>query len=218
VRLQAYHVPGVENILADRLSRLPTERQVPLMINKEWIISQVFPIIGSPHLDLFATYETSLAPLWVSRRWEKRAWATNAFALDWAQLPHRVWLFPPPILIPRILQRLPWTPTDFWIVVPLWPSHAWFPQLWEAMSDWPLLLPDLPGLFSEGVRWPMIVCNISGSLYRRQAFREKLRKASWEDSVAQLDRLMPSGERLPSSFAARDLMTGSLARLISWNF
>jgi hypothetical protein len=217
VRLQAYHVPGVENLLADRLSRMPVDRHPPLSVNRDWIRTHLFPQIGHPDLDLFATRQTSLAPRFVSRVADSQAWATNAFSLDWMALPRRVWMFPPPSLIPRILRRLPWSPTDFWMLVPLWEAHAWFPLLWEAAVGWPILLPDLPGLFSEGVRWPMIALPTSGSLLRRTAFRRELSPQSLQAWADQPDRGIRSGVLSPTLHLPVETVRASLLRLSLWS-
>jgi ribonuclease HI len=76
ITLHAIHRPGVENILADNLSRNSLDQH-------EWclhtrVVKQLFLLWGQPMFDLFATPENTQLPLFCQRH------LNDAFRMDWS--------------------------------------------------------------------------------------------------------------------------------------
>lgn len=211
LRLEAYHVPGVENRLADHLSRLHRP-QFHLNIDTKWLRQHLFPRTGIPDLDLFASRLHHVVPQYVSKHYDPHAQATNAFSLNWQDLPLHVWCFPPPTLVPRVTQRLTVFQGTLLLLVPWWPSQPWFPLLWEWLIDDPILLPDLPGLWNQPVRWPMIVLSLSGNVCARADYQSRLANTSFEAWAAPLLNMTAPGNSSRISAAELKLVWSTLTR------
>jgi hypothetical protein len=57
-------------------------------------------------------------------------------------------IYPPVILLPRILNKINADRTTALILAPHWPGQPWFPKLLEMLVDYPRLLPQRPHLIS----------------------------------------------------------------------
>ena len=93
IYLQAQHLPGVMNTIADRESRTRSDRS-------EWKLSpRVFQRIneqlGPLSIDLFASRLSMQLPTFVSWRPDPLAIAADAFTLDWSNLPQKIYANPP---------------------------------------------------------------------------------------------------------------------------
>ena len=79
--LQASHLAGEKNTLADALSRgriIPTEWSI-----HPSIVKQVFNILGFPHVDLFASHLNNKLPFFCSRHTHPLAWKVDALSFSW---------------------------------------------------------------------------------------------------------------------------------------
>ena len=82
VSLQATHLAGKKNTLADALSRgRITPNGVVSSSNRH-----VFNILGSPHLDLFASHLNSKLPTFCSGHTHPLAWKVDALRFNWTGL------------------------------------------------------------------------------------------------------------------------------------
>ena len=78
--LRAAYLPGVQNALADDLSRgrvSPTEWAL-----HRGVVQQIFLILGRPHVDLFASVKNAVLPTFCTRFPQPQAWGTDALRLD----------------------------------------------------------------------------------------------------------------------------------------
>lgn len=174
IRIQAYHVPGVQNRLADRLSRR-FRNPYRIHLHQEWAQQNLWPITGVPQLDLFGTHQYHLAARYISFGPDPNALAPNPFHLDWTLLPDLTVAFPPPVLIPKILQRISQFSHRLILIVPWWPTQPWFPMLWPWIVDWPTLLPTSDvQMFSQPPRSPLIALTLSGAVWLRSTFQSRL--------------------------------------------
>ena len=103
ITLISRHIPGKLNVLADVLSR-PTQ-----MSGTEWslhlsVLQAITQEWGIPTLDLFAKRWNHKLPLFVSPVPDPSAMAVNALSMSWKA----VWAYayPPPALLPKILQKV----------------------------------------------------------------------------------------------------------------
>ena len=99
--LNARHIPGCLNVIADLLSR---SNQVQ---STEWSLHlQVFQICQkwfTPHVDLFATHLNHKLPLYVSPVPEPNAWDIDALNINWTGLT--AYAYPPTALLHRVIKK-----------------------------------------------------------------------------------------------------------------
>lgn len=147
ISLQALHLSGKENVIADALSRgqaVPTEWSL-----HRPTVQQIFNILDTPHIDLFASHLNHQLPTFCTRHAHPLAWATDSLSLSWSGLLG--YAFPPISLLPRVLQKIKQESCKIILVAPLWPRQAWFPQLLDLLIRPPIVLPKRPDLLSQPV-------------------------------------------------------------------
>ena len=183
VTLVARYLPGKANVLADQLSR---RGQV---IGTEWslhpeVTKEIFRLLGTPTLDLFATSLNKKLPLYCSLVPDPMAAMEDAFVHPWDGL--EVYAFPPFALIRRVLNRLMSADQCRMILVALlWPHREWFADLLSLLVAQPLGLPQWPRLlkqplssvFHTGVHvLNLHAWKLSSVSSEQRAFREGLRQ------------------------------------------
>ena len=138
--LRATHVPGVQNLAADLLSRGD-----PLY--SEWRLStkvcdQIWLIFGRASVDLFASHDTAQCPLYFSLRELNAPLGVDALAHEW---PNHALLyaFPPIALIPPTLARVREKRLSLILIAPRWPGKHWLAEIIEMLyrEPWQLPLP-----------------------------------------------------------------------------
>ena len=138
VLLRAQCLPGIQNVQADRESRV-------FLDSSDWklnttIFDHLYQKWGPLNLDLFASRLTFQLDQYVSWRPDPLAIHTDAFTLNWATF--RGYAFPPFALIGRCLQQVQSQRVEHLVLVaPVWPAQTWYPLLLELCVDFPLLLP-----------------------------------------------------------------------------
>ena len=157
------HIPGKENSVADRLSRMGTdfsdwklEAEVFLKIVQKW---------GPVSLDLFASSSNCQVPRYFSWKPEQGAEKTNALYQPWPR--EGAYAFPPFCLIPKILQKIQGEEVKVIVVTPVWKTAPWYPKILTMCAATPLLLPNRE-----------ILTNPAGEMFRTQrGLRTRL--AAW---------------------------------------
>lgn len=134
--LQAVHIPGKENVRADRESRSHKDTY-------DWkldptLVRTIFRHWGQPDIDLFASRLTKQLPLFYSFFPDPEALAADAFAQSWSG--RFVYAFPPFSLLGRVLQKVRQDCVEAIVISPKWPSHPAWSTLMEMSIDPPLLL------------------------------------------------------------------------------
>lgn len=121
-------------------------------IDTEWKLSdRYFKIVvnnfGVPEIDLFATRANAKVKRSTSWFRDPEAYEIDAFTLNWGQW--FFYAFPPFAVITRILQKILHDKATGILVVPNWPSQAWYP-LYKSMviSEITLLGPKINMLLS----------------------------------------------------------------------
>ena len=146
VTLRAIHRPGVDNVLADYLSR---SRPDPL----EWSLSKrvcedLFSQWGRPQIDLFASQQNHRLPLWYSRLPCPEALGSDAFTHSWTGL--HVYAFPPTNLLLRTIIKFREDQVEEAILVaPNWPRKPWYELLLPMACEQPISLRQELGLLSQ---------------------------------------------------------------------
>ena len=135
--LQAEHLPGSLNIVADLESRTVKDR-CDWMINPR-VFQQIQKSLGPLEIDLFASRLTKQLPRYYSWRPDPKAEAIDAFLQNWVQV--KGFANPPWCLIPRCLSQIKQQQAEVLLITPLWPSQPWFPVLLRMLQDYPRQLP-----------------------------------------------------------------------------
>ena len=98
------HLPGARNVTADALSCLnqpsPTKWRLPTET-----LNRLFCAFGTPLIDMYATAENKVTPVFVSPYPDDRAWAVDALSLSWDDLG-LVYAFPPAPIVPKTIQKI----------------------------------------------------------------------------------------------------------------
>jgi len=194
LNLQAVHVAGSDNLLADSLSR-----SFPVS-NTEWSLdSQVFlrlsAVFGRPDVDLFASRLNHKLPVYFSWKPDPGSAFCDAFRAPWEGIFG--FAFPPFNQIARTLYKLEHEEALILLVCPYWPSQPWFPHLCSLLVARPVRLPSCLSLLRCPVtrtphpllpRLQLIACLLS-------------RSQQWQVDCQR--RLSPSlrlaGQHLPST-------------------
>ena len=140
--VEVFHVPGVENVWADRLSR-KHESSLEWKLHPtvlKWIAERFF----SQDINLFAWRFNYQVGRYVSWKPDPAAWAgVDAFSVVWSCL--KPYLFPPFSLLGKVLQKLKVEEDpNVVMITPDWPTAHWFPPIWETVCDF------LSDQFGEG--------------------------------------------------------------------
>ena len=136
--LSAVHIPGVENVEADRASRSIYD------LESEWQLNQeIFQILderwGPFDMDLFASRLNFQCKRFMAWKPDPLASAIDALAHPWSNI--KGYAFPPFSLIGRSLQKVVQDRASVLMIVPLWTTQPWFTKLLELTCDHPYLLP-----------------------------------------------------------------------------
>ena len=131
-----YHIPGWRNVLADQGSRME-----PLAT--EWMLDAgVFDSLCDrlspfPQVDMFATRVTARLPCYVSVCQYPEAFHVNALAHDfnWNCFTS-IYAFPPPFLLPRIIDRVVGFRGSMLLIAPLNLTEVWSSSLLRRSHFW----------------------------------------------------------------------------------
>ena len=180
LHLSAEHLPGDENTLADKASRV-------FDIKTEWelsnsVFSKLVHIFGNFEIDLFASRLNKKLPTYVAWKPDPDALFIDAFSNSWAR--YLFYAFPPFSVIQKCLQKILEEEATGLIVVPVWQTQSWFPKLMKMLVKPPVLLPlnilSLP--FSKEKHKQdrclrLMACYISGNTSKSEVFRRDLLKS-----------------------------------------
>ena len=181
IYIQAEHLPGVQNCLADRASRTcidSSDWKLQPQLIKQFLVDR--------DTDLFATRLTHQLPYYVSCHPDPKAIAADAFSLNWAAL--RRYAFPPFNLIPRTLIKVLKDKTTIVLVAPVWQGQTWWPLLLQLAIRQPVRLPSTPQTLKNPVdptvmhpmfpRLHLAVWLVSSDRAQQSAFRDTLPDSS----------------------------------------
>ena len=179
------HVSGINNVFADFASR-------NLNPTTEWALDQsIFDklvlILGRPSMDLFASRLNNKLLRYASWFPDPTCEIVDAFTIKWVGFNY---IFPPFVLISRILAKIQAEEAQALLIVPGWTTQSWFPLFMNLLTSQIIVLP--PGV----VRLPwnpmkchpiqdrlhLIAATVSGSSMNTLKFRNQLRTSSHRES------------------------------------
>lgn len=192
LKLTASHIPGIENSIADELSRKhKTELEWKLNPGIFELLSKRF---GPFDMDLFASRVNFQLKPYVSWNPDPEAMFINAFHMKWTK--HYGYAFPPFSLIGRIIQKLEMEEAEVCLVLPWWKTQSWFPKLGRLLIESPLLIPNrrqtlLHPLDPSRVhplhkKLNLVVCKLSGKVWKQKEFLRKQQILSWPPGEREL--------------------------------
>ncbi|XP_041469922.1 uncharacterized protein LOC121419534 [Lytechinus variegatus] len=180
----AAHLPGVENVIADRRSRHFRD-ETEWMLNPK-LFRELCNSMGTPNIDLFASRLNNQLPIYVSWQPDPGALAINAFTLDWGEF--EFYAFPPFCIINRCLQKVVEDKAEGIMIVPKWATQSWFPRLLQLLIEVPIVLPQNEQTLIQpetGRIHPLckklflLACRLSWNPSRQKEFRNRLDLSFW---------------------------------------
>lgn len=140
--ITATFIAGKDNVEADFASRHFTA-------DTEWGLNPViFRDLCTkwfrPEVDLFASFNNHLLPVYVSWGPDKHSIATNAFLLNWGNFK-TIYIFPPFRLLARCAKKILREKPKGFLIAPNWPGQVWFVEVMNLAKSSPLLIPSKPG-------------------------------------------------------------------------
>lgn len=129
--ITAAHIPGVLNELADRESRNFTSQDTEWRLNPDLLKDALSSLHFEPEIDLFASRLNKQFEVYCSYKPDPGASFINAFTISWSN--RKFYSFPPFSCISKVIQKIIQDKATGVIVVPLWPSQAWYPLLFPLL-------------------------------------------------------------------------------------
>ena len=182
--IRAAHIPGVENVTADKESR-QLRRDTEWKLNPS-VFEKLQKIFGNMEVDMFASrlnYQIKTYVSWVP---DDGCWAIDAFSVNWMDIFG--YCFPPFSIISRVLQKIEQEGAEMVIIVPIWTTQAWFPKLMSLLTANPRILPQ-KNVISHPVdgerchrlqrKLKLVGCRVSGKQWKNEAYRQELVTSSW---------------------------------------
>ena len=141
IHIQAQHLPGIMNDVADRELRSMKDRS-DWKLNRS-IFLEINEIYGPLEVDLFASRLTNQCRRYFSWRPDPFAEATDAFLQDWTRV--KGFTNPPGNLIPRVLMKAQCQGANINLVTPVWKTQPWYPSCcqcwWTGHAYYPSRTP-----------------------------------------------------------------------------
>ncbi len=169
--VSAVHIAGKLNCEADYKSRVFNDKH-EYMLNKA-----VFQL----NLDMFASRLNKQLDDYASWNPDPECKFVDAFSVNWKA--YNFYAFQPFSLIPRCLQKIQQDKATGIMIIPLWPTQAWFPLVLQMLYNQPwILLPRETLLQDPATNQPhplhqklhLMVCPVSGNPSIVSTFLQKL--------------------------------------------
>lgn len=174
IRISAEHLPGIQNVTADSLSR-------NLNDNLEWSLNQkvyhrlVQRLKLNPQVDLFASRLNAQIRKFVSWKPDPLAWRVDAFSIPWTKI--MAYAFPPFCLISRLLQKVHSDRVEkMLLIAPIWKTQPWYPTILSMLICRPVLLPkarNLLQLHHSNEEYPLQAMQLAGWLVSANTWKIK---------------------------------------------
>ena len=183
------HIPGIENVLADKESRIftdPSDWQLNPMV-----CEQIQKMWGRFYVDLFASLWNRQTEKFLS--WKPQPYAAGQDAFNHAWPKTGSYAFPPWNLIPKVLQKINAESLSLVLITPLWPRAVWYSHLLQMCTELPLLLPvsrhilkDPAGHYPDTLKkkFQLVAWKLSGEALKVKGFQTRLQNLSVTKTVA----------------------------------
>lgn len=182
--LSAWHIPGKDNLTADKLSR-KFDDQIEWMFSKS-VFNRIMSKWKQPEIDLFATRLNKQIDIYCSWHPDPDARYVNAFSFSWTNMYG--YINPPFSLIGRVVRKICQDQAECVLVTPVWPTQPWFNRVLEILVDHPVILPVTDNLLTlpgTDVQHPLkdslvlMACRLSGCSSKNEEFLAKQPPSYW---------------------------------------
>ncbi|KAK3092616.1 hypothetical protein FSP39_005025 [Pinctada imbricata] len=174
--VSAAHIPGSENVIADKCSRVFND-QTEWMLDIK-IFDKISKLWGPFQIDMFASRLNKQMPKYVSWKPDPEAQYVDAFSFCWKQI--YFYAFPPFSVISRVVQKIQEEKAEGVMVVPIWPTQTWYTSLMELLVESPRVIQNSPKYLKlphsdkkHPLKMTLMVCRVCGENSRTKEFREK---------------------------------------------
>ena len=201
ITLQAKHRPGVDNVLADRLSRESLDPHEWTLSKR--VVKRLFQKWGTPHLDLFATPQNAQLNMFCQRD------QNDAFELCWGSW--KCYAFPPLPLLQRVVRKIQEESVQAILIAPWWARTPWFPSLISLLVDFPISLPLHRDLLTQRMEHQglarrsdiqslhLTAWKLSGKASEQRAFQKRLSQSrSGQHGTLPAQCTTQDGQPIPS--------------------
>ena len=181
--LTVAHLPGVQNEIADRKSRVFDE-QTEWMLDREIFQKLCEFLQFHPEIDLFASRLNTQLTRYMSWKPDPGAEAVDALSCHWND--KKFYAFPPFCLIGKCLQKIAEDTAEGIMIIPKWPTQAWFPKLLSMLIDEPVVLPRTQSLLTNPMtndlhplkdKIILLACRLSGDPLKPLEFQQQLQRS-----------------------------------------
>ena len=186
--LSVSYIPGKLNIIADNQSR-KFSAELEWKLNSH-VFVQITAVLSrlsfKCDIDLFASRLHFQISPYVSYRPDPDAYAVDAFTLTWSSFTF--YAFPPFSIIPQVLQKVSQDRATGLLIIPFWPSQAFFPSVLHMLISNPIFihrkktllqLPAYPKMTHPLHRkLNLLVCCISGNPSLPKTYQKQLKTSS----------------------------------------
>jgi len=182
ITVKAIHRAGVDNTLADFLSRNRANSREWSLCEK--VVKRIFSLWGCPMIDLFANEANHKLQLYFSLLPDSRAAGVDALSQDWRGF--LLYAFPPTPLLLKIVNKIRVEQADVILIAPKWPRRPWYQYLLHMSCEIPRLLPQKLSLLSQVLEdkgtlyhsdpssLRLVAWRLSGDVSKPKAFQRKL--------------------------------------------
>lgn len=203
ISIRAKHIRGLDNVLADKLSR---QRDPDDWTLKDHVFRRLERNWGPHTVDRFASFETAKTRRYNSRFNDQQSEAVDCFSQDWKG--ENNYVCPPFRSIGRTIRHIVACGADATLIAPFWPAQTWFHTLCAISVD-NIIIPNTSRNFGKGRsgfveprkngKWTIGAWRISGQL-ARQYGDSRSKSAKVSVPVAQgATSLLEQGRCLGSS-------------------
>ena len=185
IMLTAEHLPGNLNQVADTQFRIYEDSSNWQLMPE--VLKQLDKLWGPILVDWFADRLNAQVRKFVSWKPDPEAWQVDAFTMPWAK--ELGYALPPFCLIGRCLAKVQKDGAEMVLATPVWQTQPWFRRVLGMLTDFPMLLPQVPNLLMgpTGKSHPsmqsqqiwLAAWRISGDSGKQQGFQSKLQE-SWK--------------------------------------
>ncbi len=176
------HIPGVQNLEADRASRILLTERTEWSLERN-VFDKIVALFGDVQVDLFASRLNFKVQKYVSWLPDPQCFHVDALTLTWQGDSY--YAFPPFSLIHRCINKIQADGTDkILMILPLWPTQAWWPAMLTLLVDYPrtlkgqpIHLPWAPEAIHPLTHLKLIVVHLSGNVSKTRDFQKRLSKS-----------------------------------------
>ena len=110
------------------------------------VFQDICAIFDRPDIDLFASKHNYQLTRYASWTPDRNSYAIDAFVLNWGDF--YAYCFCPFSVIPDVLKEIKDDAARVIVILPFWPTQAWFPKMTHMLINKPILLPRMRKLLT----------------------------------------------------------------------